>query len=78
LLGGTDGLVLRFEGGAELLEIDFLFDGGQNDFGGGEAVLEGVEAHSGASLGCYRAVTLGGVTAVGVLLSFGDHATFLP
>jgi hypothetical protein len=61
-----------------LLEIDFLLDCGQNDFGGGEAVLEGIEAHSGASLGCYGAVALDRVAAVGLQLSFGDHGTFLP
>ena len=33
-LGGSDGLVFGFEGGAELLKIDLLFDSRQNDFGG--------------------------------------------
>src|SRR2546423_6036429 len=66
LLGGADWLVFFFEGKAELFELNALFDGGQNDFGGGETVFEGVVAHSGASLGCYRAVAPGCVNAGGV------------
>jgi hypothetical protein len=57
--------VFGFEGCPELLEIDFLFDCRQNDFSGGEAVFEGVQAHSGASLGCNWAVTFGRIAAIG-------------
>jgi hypothetical protein len=74
LLYRTDGLALFFEGEAELLEIDFLFDCGQNDFDGGEAVFEGIVAHSGASLRCNRTVAFSCIATVRVLLSFGDHA----
>jgi hypothetical protein len=72
-LDETDGLAFVYEGEAELLEIDFLFHCGQDDFSGGEAVFEGVHAHSGASLGCDWAVALGCVTAICFVLSFGDH-----
>ena len=45
-------------------------------FRGGEAVFEGVVEHSGASRGCFRAVALGCIAVIGVLLSFADHTTF--
>jgi hypothetical protein len=76
LFDRADRLAFVLEGLAELLEIGLLFDGGQNDFGGGEAVLEGVEADGGASFGSFWAVALLSVAAIGCELAFGDHSVF--
>jgi len=65
LLGGALGLVFVFEGLTELVEIGWILGEGEDDFGGGEAVLEGVVAHGGASFGGDGPSALEGVAAIG-------------
>jgi hypothetical protein len=77
LLDRAGWLAFVLDGLAELLEIGRIFDGGQNDFGGGEAVRESVEADGVASFRSFRAAALASVAAVGCYLTFSGHGNLM-